>query len=116
MRFLFVYITAKDRQQARAIGKTIVTEKLAACVNIIDGMNSIYFWEGKLCDDTEAVLIAKTRDTMLDRLTKRVKELHSYSVPCIVALPIVGGNREYLGWLRNETAGRGAPSQRTKRS
>jgi periplasmic divalent cation tolerance protein len=104
MKFLFVYITAKDKAQARAIGTTLVTEKLAACVNILAPMNSFYFWKGKLSDDSEAVLIAKTRDTLFRRLVKRVKELHSYEIPCIVALPIVGGNKEFLQWMEKETA------------
>ena len=104
MKFLFVYITAKDKAQARLIGKALVAERLAACVNILGPMNSFYVWGGKLCDDTEAVLIAKTRATLLRRLVKRVKALHSYEIPCIVALPIVGGNEEFLEWLGKETA------------
>lgn len=104
MKPLFVYITAKDKKQARQIGKALVTEKIVACVNIIDGVNSLYFWEGKFCDDTEAVLVAKTLDTNLERLVKRVKKLHTYKVPCIVALPIVGGNEGFLRWIKSETA------------
>jgi periplasmic divalent cation tolerance protein len=103
MNYRFVYITAKDTEQARRIGKALVTEKLAACVNIFESMNSLYFWKGEFCDEREAVLIAKTRATLLSRLTKRVKELHSYEVPCIVALPIVGGNRDFLEWVGRET-------------
>lgn len=101
---LFVYMTARDREEARRIGKALVTEKLAACVNICNGMNSLYFWEGKLCDEQEAVLIAKTTEPLLEKLTARVKELHSYKVPCIVALPIVGGNTDFLAWIGKETA------------
>jgi periplasmic divalent cation tolerance protein len=104
MKPLFVYITTKDKKQARLIGKALVTEKIAACVNILDEVNSLYFWEGKLCDDTEAVLIAKTMDANLGKLVKRVKKLHSYSVPCIVALSVVGGNEDFLKWVKSETA------------
>ena len=103
MQLLFVYITAKDKEQARAIGRAVVTEKLAACANIIDAMNSFYFWGGSLRDDTEAVLIVKTRELLLEPLIARVKQLHTYAIPCIVALPIVGGNKEYLEWLEKET-------------
>lgn len=102
MKPLFIYITAKDKKQARDIGKTLVTEKLVACVNIIGGVNSLYFWEGKLCDDTEAVLIAKTVDANLEKIVTRVKRLHTYKVPCIVALPIAGGNEDFLRWIKNE--------------
>lgn len=104
MKPLFVYITAKDKKQARFIGKTLLAESLVACVNVLDGVNSLYFWEGKLCDDTEAVLIAKTIDANLGKLVKRVKKLHTYEVPCIVALPIVGGNEDFLKWIMSETS------------
>jgi len=99
-----VYITARDKKQARTIGKVLVAERLAACANIFSGMNSLYFWKGRFCDDREAVLIVKTVDTLLNRLVKRVKSLHSYSVPCIVALPLVGGSRDFLSWVKQETA------------
>jgi periplasmic divalent cation tolerance protein len=112
MHPLMVYITARDKKQARAIGKTLVTERLAACANIFDGMNSLYFWEGRFCDDREAVLIVKTQKAHLDRLIQRVKTLHSYSVPCIVAWPIAGGNKEYLDWVKKETA---TPHSRVKK-
>lgn len=104
---LFIYMTTKDRKEARRIGKALVEEKLAACVNILDGMNSFYFWEGKLHDEREAVLIAKTMDSLLPRFVTRVKRLHSYSAPCIVAMPIVGGNRNFLSWIARETAAPG---------
>jgi periplasmic divalent cation tolerance protein len=100
---LLVYITARDREQARKIAKTLVCEKLAACANIIPAINSIYFWEGSLCDDTETALIVKTRSNLMDKLVKRAKTLHSYTVPCIVALPIAGGNPAFLDWITKET-------------
>jgi periplasmic divalent cation tolerance protein len=99
------YITARDTRQARTIGKTLVRERLAACANVLSGMNSFYFWEGRLCSDREAVLIVKTRAALLERLVKRVKTLHSYSVPCVVAWPITGGNRDFIAWALKETAG-----------
>jgi len=103
MKFNLIYITTKDKQEARKIGKVLVEERLAACVNIIDGMNSMYWWEGKVQDDNEAVLIAKTRESLVQELIKKVKSLHSYSCPCIVSLPISDGNKEYLDWLEKET-------------
>jgi periplasmic divalent cation tolerance protein len=104
MKPILVYITAKDRAQAEVIGRAIVAEKIVACVNILPQMTSVYHWEGKLCRSREAVLIAKTRDTLLPRLVKRVKALHTYSVPCIAALPIQGGNPDFLRWIGKETA------------
>lgn len=116
MKPLFIYITAKDKNQARDIGKTLVTENLVACVNIIGGVNSLYFWEGKLCDDTEAVLVAKTVDMNLEKIVNRVKKLHTYKVPCIVALPIMGGNKDFLDWVMSETAAGKTRSSTKKKS
>lgn len=103
MPFRFVYMTAGTPEEARRIGRTLVEERLAACANVIEGMRSLYWWEGAVQEDTEAVLIAKTRTDLLERLTERVKTLHSYSCPCVVALPIEGGNPDYLRWLAAET-------------
>ena len=102
MELRFVYITTQNAEEARRIGRALVEERLAACVNILDGMNSIYWWEGEIQDDRETVLIAKTREALLPALIERVKALHSYSCPCVVALPILAGNPEYLAWLREE--------------
>ena len=104
MRLIVVYITARDAKQARRIGKALLRERLAACANIFSGMNSLYFWEGRLCDGREAVLIVKTRAALLDQIIKRVTTLHSYSVPCIVSWPVAGGNRDFLEWVGKETA------------
>lgn len=103
MDFRLVYMTASSRDEARKIGRTLVEERLAACANVIDGMESTYWWQGTLTEDREAVLIAKTRADLIPALTERVKALHSYTVPCVVALPILAGNPAYLEWLRTET-------------
>lgn len=100
---ILVYITTKDKEQAAEIGKKLVQERLAGCVNIIDGMRSIYFWNESLQEDSEAILIVKTRQTLLEKLTSRVKELHTYSCPCILSIPILGGNTDYLQWLEQQT-------------
>lgn len=100
---LFVYVTTRDKEEARSIGRVLVEEHLAACVNIIDGMESIYFWNNSLCEDKEVILIAKTREDLLSDITERVKSLHSYECPCIVALPLTGGNQEYLKWIESST-------------
>ena len=99
-----VYITTSTRREAQQIGKALVSERLAACVNIIDTMHSIYWWEDQIQEDDETVLIAKTSKEKMERLTDRVKELHSYSCPCIIALPIQTGNQDYLNWILKETS------------
>ncbi len=104
MTYCLVYMTAGTADEARRIGAALVDEGLCACANVIDGMTSIYRWEGRVQNDTEAVLIAKTREALVDALTERVKALHSYEVPCVVAIPITGGNAEFLDWIGAETA------------
>jgi periplasmic divalent cation tolerance protein len=103
MELRLLYVTASSREEAQKIGRAIVEERLAACANIIDGMQSIYWWQGKLTEDKEAVLILKTRADLVDSVIERVRALHSYSVPCVVALPILAGNPAYLEWLKAET-------------
>ena len=103
MKFNLVYITTKDKAEARKIGRELVKERLAACVNIIDRMNSLYWWEGKIQDDLEAILIAKTKESLVKELIEKVKSLHSYTTPCIISLPILDGNKDYLAWLAKET-------------
>ena len=99
MNFIFAYITTKDKEQALSIGKVLVEERLCACVNIIDPMTSIYRWEGQITTDSETVLIAKTTAEKFDVLQERVKQLHSYSCPCIVSIPVSNGSAQYLDWL-----------------
>ncbi len=92
-------ITASSEDEARTIAKTIVEERLAACVNIIPSIRSIYRWEGKICDDSESLLIVKTSNKSVEALEKRVAQLHSYSVPEIISLPIERGSEKYLAWI-----------------
>lgn len=101
----FVYITTSSIQEAETIGRTLVEEKLAACVNIVDGMKSIYRWEGEIVEDEEAILIAKTPYHNVKELTDRVKELHSYDCPCVISLQLTEqeGNEEYQHWLIKST-------------
>jgi periplasmic divalent cation tolerance protein len=99
MQTYFVYITTKDIDQARQIGKTLVEEHVAACVNILPGMQSIYRWQDAVEEAAETVLIAKTTEEQIPHLQQRVCELHSYECPCIIALPIVAGFPPYLEWI-----------------
>ena len=99
----FCYVTTPSRDEALTIGRTVVQERLAACANVLDGMTSIYWWQGALEQAGEAVLVLKTRADLVERLTARIRELHSYECPCVVALPIAAGNPEYLDWIAAET-------------
>lgn len=102
---LVVLITAPKEEDAAAMARALVEGRLAACVNIVRQIRSIYRWQGKIEDDQEVLMIAKTRRECFADLEKKVKELHSYTVPEIVALPIVAGYEDYLGWLKEETCG-----------
>jgi len=102
MEISLIYITTKNKDEARTIGKELVQTKLSACVNIFDNMNSIYMWEGELQDDNEAVLVAKTTQNRVPELIEKVKAMHSYECPCIVSLPVTDGNRDFLKWIENE--------------
>ena len=104
MSATLVYMTAGSVEEARKIGASLVERRMAACVNILPGMLSQYRWKGSVQTDEEAVLIAKTRNDLVDALTCHVREIHSYDCPCIVALPIEGGNPEFLQWIADETA------------
>lgn len=107
MTAFFVYITASDVAEATRIGRALVEDRLAACANVISGMTSIYRWQNEICEDTEAVLIAKTTDNKVAALTERVKELHSYECPCVAALPIRDGNAAFLSWIEEQTRAEG---------
>lgn len=104
MAAMFVYVTASSREEAVTIGRAVVGERLAACANVLDGMQSIYWWDGKLNEEGEAAMILKTRSELLPALIARVRALHSYDCPCVVALPIADGNPDYLQWIAAETA------------
>jgi len=106
MDLRFVYITCEDSDQAARIGRALVAERLAACANLLDGMRSVYWWEGEIQDDIECVLIAKTRADRMEALIERVRALHSYEVPCVVGLPIREGNPDYLAWVEAEAVER----------
>ncbi|MCG8690429.1 MAG: divalent-cation tolerance protein CutA [Minwuiales bacterium] len=100
----FVYVTAGSEEEARRIAAAAVQERLAACANMFTGMRSIYRWEGKVAEDDEIVLILKTRAAQLNPLMERIRSLHSYDCPCIVAWPISAGNPAFLHWIEQETA------------
>lgn len=100
---IVVFITASNEDEAARIAKALVGARLAGCVNIIKNIRSIYNWQGKVEDETEVLMIVKTQKSLFDSLMKKVKELHSYTVPEIIAIPIVEGSEDYLKWLREVT-------------
>ena len=99
-----IEVTTKDREQAVAIGRTLVQERLAACVNVVDGASSIYEWNGQLCEEREAVLLAKTRHELVETVIQRVKQLHTYDCPCIVSWDIAQGSASYVKWVDEQTS------------
>lgn len=101
-KIFLVYMTVGNKTEALSIGNELVTQGLAACVNIFDQMHSIYRWEGELHYDKEVVMIAKTTESRLLELVEIVKANHSYECPCIVSMPITGGNPAFLEWVVNE--------------
>ena len=103
MSFQFLYVTTDSPEEARKIGRALIEERFAACVNILNEMSSLYWWEGKVTEGEEAVLIVKTREDLVPAVTDRIKALHSYTVPCVVALPITQGNPDFLAWIERET-------------
>ena len=105
MTVIFVYVTTGDGDEARRIGRQAVEEQLAACANILPGVTSIFRWQGKVEEAGEAVMILKTTEQKLERLIERAKSLHSYDCPCIEALPVVEGNRDFLEWVVRATGG-----------
>ncbi|MFC1948797.1 divalent-cation tolerance protein CutA [Chloroflexota bacterium] len=102
MQYCSIYVTAGSEDEARRIGRTLVEEKLAACVNILP-VTSIYRWEENIEEEGEFVMFVKTKGRLADKVIARVRELHSYDVPCIVALPIAKGNPDYLKWIEETT-------------
>ncbi|MFC2070280.1 divalent-cation tolerance protein CutA [Chloroflexota bacterium] len=102
MKYCSIYITAGDEEEAGEIGRTLVKERLAACVNILP-VRSVYRWEENVEEEGEVAMFVKTRGELADRVIERVKELHSYDVPCIVSFPIEKGNADYLRWIEEST-------------
>lgn len=100
---MMAYVTAPNRDEALKLAATLVEERLAACANVIDGVTSLYWWQGAVQHEPEASLILKTRADLVEALKRRVCELHSYTVPCVVAWPIAAGNETFLDWVRSET-------------
>ena len=103
MAHVSVCVTAPSHAEAEAIGRALIEARLAASVNIVPGVSSVYWWDGAVREADEAMLWAKTRADLVEPLTAMVKAMHSYDCPCVIALPIAGGNADYLAWIDAET-------------
>lgn len=114
--FIIVYVTASSAEEAEQLAQTLVGEKLAACVNRIKSVRSVYRWEGQVEQSDEELLIIKTRKEVFSALEKRVRELHSYSVPEVIALPVIAGSDGYLSWLHNQVASETLPVEESVRT
>lgn len=103
MKNCVIYCTVPNEFNANLIATTLVEENLAACVNILPSVTSVYKWEGIIQTDNEMLLIIKTQEEKFEALEAKIKELHEYTVPEIIALPIVKGSEEYQNWIVKET-------------
>ncbi|MBI3976114.1 MAG: divalent-cation tolerance protein CutA [Armatimonadetes bacterium] len=100
---LVVFITTAGAEEGARLGRALLDERLAACVNMVP-VQSAYWWRGQVEEAGETLLIVKTVDRLLETITARVRALHSYTVPEVIALPIVGGNADYLRWIEESVA------------
>ena len=103
MNACIIYITAGTREEAVAIGRRLVEARLVACANVLPAITSLFWWEGAVEEDEEVALIVKTRRDLVDSVVAEVKAVHSYDCPCVIALPIEGGNGDFLNWIAKET-------------
>lgn len=100
---MVVFITARDDDEAATLARVLVKERLAACVNIVRNVRSIYSWQGKIEDDSEVLMLVKTRHRLFESLYAKVKELHSYDLPEAIGIPITAGSEDYLKWIQDST-------------
>lgn len=98
-KLIVCFVTCKDEDEAEKIAKALLSQKLCACANIIKNIRSLYAWQGKLCDDKEALMVIKTKESAFDRLSAEIKRLHSYEVPEIIALPVSSVSESYAKWV-----------------
>ncbi len=99
IEYCTLYVTVRDKAEAVSLSRELIKEKLIACANISGDILSIYPWEGKICEDSERAVFMKTRKDLVEKVTNRIKQLHSYDTPCIVQWDITGGSEAYLTWV-----------------
>jgi periplasmic divalent cation tolerance protein len=98
-----LYITCANREEAISLAHDLLRQRLIACANIVEHATSLYWWQGEIEQEPEVIIIAKTVASHVQKVTERVKGLHSYNCPCVVMMPIMGGNPDYIEWIRKET-------------
>mgnify|MGYP000935919258 CR=1 FL=1 len=103
MSLRFIYVTCENRSEALKIAKKVITDRLAACGNILGDTTSVYRWNDEIQVEQEVVLILKTRSELVEQLIAAINTLHSYECPCVVSLPIEDGNKTFLDWIARET-------------
>ncbi|MFH1854154.1 MAG: divalent-cation tolerance protein CutA [Candidatus Omnitrophota bacterium] len=104
MQYITIFITAANKKEAKKIACILLEKRLIACANLVKDIESYFWWQGKKEKAKEYLIIAKTRKALLNKIIKAVKPVHSYECPEIIAIPIIGGNRSYMEWIRKETA------------
>ena len=103
MEFIVIYCTVPNKNEGKEIAKALVENKFAACVSIIDKIESVFSWDGDLMDEKEAMLVIKTKREHFDNVNRIIQKLHSYNVPEVIALPILDADDTYLKWIAHET-------------
>jgi len=103
-QYIVVLVTTKDKKEANKIAQGLLEAKLIACANIVDGIQSLFWWQGKIDSSKEVLLILKTKKNLFKKVSAKVKSLHSYQTPEIIALPIVEGSQDYLAWVNSSCA------------
>lgn len=112
---LFVYVTVNNLDHAKRIGRELIEGRLAACINIIEGMQSIYRWQEAICEDREVVMIAKTTVSMSKRVIAAIRAIHPYDCPCIVMFPVAVGYAPFLSWIADQVQPAGSEIGSTAR-
>ena len=100
---IVIFITTGTDEEARRVAEALLEQRKAACVTIVPTVTSLFWWEGRIDSDQESLLIVKSKASLLDEIVSLVKEVHSYDVPEVIALPIIGGNSDYLSWIGEQT-------------
>ena len=98
---IVVLVTASGEEEAERIAKRLLEDRTAACVNIINGVTSLFMWQGRQEEEQESLMVIKSSTPLLSQLIESVKQMHSYEVPEVIALPVIGGNEDYLAWINN---------------
>lgn len=100
--YSMVYVTTSKDLESKKIARELLKEKLAVCINIIPSIESIYLWKGEIEEDSESIMVIKTKSELVEEVIKRIEELHSYEIPCILEITVNNGSKNYLNWIESE--------------